>query len=431
MAMMATATAFAEQPRVDQNEVTMVQDPGSGNVTVTYKVTGADGIVTVDFQTNYVDEASNVKWVSIGSKHFNNVVGAVNKLVAKDVTESICWRPRRTWPSQRCTEGNVRAVVTVWPKDDPPDYMVCDLVVKNDVRFYVDADALPDGGVEADIYKTDRIVFRRIPAVGVIWRRGSPSTQVGVKYYDSDHGWNNDYSKAETPKNVTLTQDFYIGVYELTRGQYRNLGVKDSSGNAVTAENPTLPIDKLKYGTIHASSTWPEGGRDPSADDAFRTAFLNQTGVQVDLPTGTQWEYACRAGTGTGLNDGTELASWRGSDDDIGRLGWYKGNGESVLHPVGRKIPNGWGLYDMHGNACEWVLDNYREQPTDEVTDPKGPTSEEMAGLDRLREFRGGREAGVRVVAVRCGYAAEGELEEAGADVIVDTLEDLRKTLFS
>ena len=90
------------------------------------------------------------------------------------------------------------------------------------------------------------------------------------------------------------------------------------------------------------------------------------------LPTEAEWEYACRGGT-------------KGAyAEDLDAMGWYGNSGSKMSHAVATKQPNGWGLYDMHGNVWEWCRDWYGGYPTGLVTDPTGASS----GSDRV--LRGG-----------------------------------------
>jgi formylglycine-generating enzyme required for sulfatase activity len=98
---------------------------------------------------------------------------------------------------------------------------------------------------------------------------------------------------------------------------------------------------------------------------------------RVRLPTEAEWEYACRAGTRTRFNSGdTEL--------DLTKVAWFGNPMTGQSHPVGRKQPNAWGLYDMHGNVWEYVADFYGPYPKQAATDPKGPAKGES------RVVRGG-----------------------------------------
>ena len=115
-------------------------------------------------------------------------------------------------------------------------------------------------------------------------------------------------------------------------------------------------------------------------------------GTNYRLPTDSEWEYACRAGTTTRFNLG-------GSDSDLDCAGWYNGNSDSKTHPVGQKQANSWGLYDMHGNVWEWCEDWYDAYPSGSVTNPHGPSS----GSNRVN--RGG---GWRSYAQNCRSANRG-----------------------
>ena len=323
------------------------QDPSTGKATVSYSI-DEPAIVTVDVRTNRGDGV----YASIGADKLRHVSGEVNKLVT-NVNESVS----ASWPLGSMPEqsiGAARVVVSAWSTNAPPNYMAISMVDPEVVRYYVSADAFPLP-VTNRAYKTDWLVMRRIPAAGVSWHMGYPDR--------NDHV-------------VSLSEDFYIGIYEFTIGQWLRSGLVKISTTSYVVANEQLPASSTNYGflrgTVEEGINWPTTGhavKSGSPIDVFRT----QLGIYVDLPTEAQWEYACRAGTGTetynGCANSQELAATNG---------WFGLSNWLQMGTVGHFIPNPWGLYDMYGGMLEWCLDWYDETADLgqlESVDPKGVTS--------------------------------------------------------
>lgn len=166
--------------------------------------------------------------------------------------------------------------------------------------------------------------------------------------------------KDETQHKVTLTKDYWLGKFEVTQAQYE----------AVMGFNPSL----FKGGSHPVEGVSWKAARDFCTELNRRYAGKLPAGYKFDLPTEAQWEYACRAGTATALNNGKNLTS-EYKCSNLDEVGWYNKNRNSKVHKeVGQKRPNNWGVYDMHGNVSEWCRDWYGPY-TGSATDPKGPLS--------------------------------------------------------
>ena len=166
----------------------------------------------------------------------------------------------------------------------------------------------------------------------------------------------------ETPHEVTLTKPFKMGVHEVTQAQYEQLmGTNPSESKG--ADNP---VETLSWDdAVEFCRRLSELPAEKAAGNVYR------------LPTDAEWEYACRAGTTTKYSFGDD-------ESDFGEYGWCWENSGRTTHPVGSKLPNAWGLYDMYGNVWEWCQDWEEDYPSGSVTDPSGATS----GLSRV--VRGG-----------------------------------------
>ena len=154
----------------------------------------------------------------------------------------------------------------------------------------------------------------------------------------------------------------------------------DETVSPTTSAN--YPVEKVSWNDIMTDSTGFNARLNASL-----TAQLAQLpgSYKFDLPTEAQWEYACRAGTTKALNNDEDLTNIGSEDIKLNDVAWYYDHYENTRkpHSVGALEPNGWGLYDMHGNVLEWCKDMYGDYPTTAVTDP-------FCDSGSNRVFRGG-----------------------------------------
>lgn len=164
-----------------------------------------------------------------------------------------------------------------------------------------------------------------------------------------------DRDEDEGPQHrVTITKGFYLGKYGITQGQWGAvMGSKPWSGRRMVQADLSSPATFVSWDDVQAFV----GNLNQAVGDSL-----------YRLPTEAEWEYACRAGTTT---------LWSFGDDErrLKDYAWYWANNGGWPQPVGTKLPNPWGLYDMHGNVFEWVQDWYGGYSSDAQTDPRGPAA--------------------------------------------------------
>lgn len=375
-AAIAASAAFGVMPEVEN--VGFSQD-ASHVVTITYDLKNTSGVVTVDVQTNC---AATGEWVSIGDGNIGDLGGDVNCEVAAGTGRTITWRPWKSWPGHSIPANGSRVVVRAWAMNATPDYLVVDLtgMAEKKIRYFTSEDALPGGLLANEEYRKSMMVLRKIPARNVTWVMGANATIETPTYTES------------LSHSVTLTNDYYIGVFPVTQmqWQYVNGAVrsKPSYYNDVCTTNWMLrPVEQVSYNEIRngdsrdsADIVWPNP---PGAGSfLYRMRSLLGNKLDFDLPSEAQWEFAARAGCGmgyhsNGLTVGDQYVDanipgryrmnggrdYNGGDTSVAaNFGTYvRGTGiiDGATAAVGSYAPNNWGLYDTQGNVYEFCLDHY------------------------------------------------------------------------
>ena len=305
---------------------------GSRDVTVTYTLANAPAIVTMDVLSN---------GVSIGTANIRHLSGDVNRLVQPDpsVCKTIRWQAEQSWPDHRITGNDISVKLTAWSADCPPPYMLVDLSGTNGISYHASTNDLPFGPLTNDRYRTDYMLLRRIDAAGVTWTMGS------VTFDNSDN--------RSVPHDVTLTNDFYVGVFEVTQGQWKKIAGSYPSTGYTASDRDLHPVENVAYDDMRGAGVyWPSM---PAADSWIgkMCAAAGVASGTFDLPSEAQWEFAARANHfGDRNGDGT----WYAETNQL-QLAVYNDNSGGHTAVVGSRKPNDWGLYDMAGNVWEWCLD--------------------------------------------------------------------------
>ena len=215
--------------------------------------------------------------------------------------------------------------------------------VKTDLGYMVPyKETLPGSDVQ----------FEMLPIPGGVFRMGSPDSEKGR-------------AKTEGPTFEVEIPPFWMAKYEVTWKEYKEfmslyevfkqlqsenqrLVTKDNELDAITAPTklyePSFTFEKGEHPQLPAVTMTQYAARQ------YAKWISLSNGAFYRLPTEAEWEYACRAGAKTAYHFGDDPKKL----DDYA---WYAGNSGEAPHLVGQKKPNPWGLYDMHGNAAEWVLD--------------------------------------------------------------------------
>jgi formylglycine-generating enzyme required for sulfatase activity len=200
------------------------------------------------------------------------------------------------------------------------------------------------------ISRTD-VTFDMVPIRGGKFMMGSPE---GERQRKDDEG----------PPHEVVIEPFWMGKCEVSWDEYelwglgldeqrrKILGIQSTERDKLVdaIAQPTKPYSDMTFGM--GKSGYPAICMSQLAARMYCKWLSAKTGRFYRLPTEAEWEYACRAGTNTAYSFGDD-------PEKLGEYAWYFENSDDKYHKVGQKKPNPWGLYDMHGNVSEWVLDQY------------------------------------------------------------------------
>ncbi len=196
---------------------------------------------------------------------------------------------------------------------------------------------------------TNSIGMKMVLILPGTFKMGSPVEEIGR-------------NEDETQHLVTISNWYYLGAYEVTQEQFE----KVMGSNPSRYKGAQKPVEKV---------TW-----DDAVSFCRKLSNLPEeiaAGREYRLPTEAEWEYACRATSTTAYFFGD-------TEDELAEYAWFGLGREDMTHPVGKKKPNRWGLYDIYGNVFEWCQDWNEPYPTGAATDPQGPSE------GAIRVFRGG-----------------------------------------
>lgn len=307
--------------------------------------------VDIDFFARHVDgEGSHLRAAKISAKVTSG--GVTHAIPSTELSRPwirgeghfhVVWTPATTGYPDELKNAAVEIVVEKDVKD--VGYLTVDLATGD----YGYKPMVFSNEVNSATYKTTAMAFRYIPSTySAAWRNmmGKTSYRVGSDGARSDLGISDTDRKKEVPANITLTKGFFMGVFPMTRQQYRLLG-------GTADGNDQYPVRGVSYQGLR--------GKDGAQGFCYPTntaveantpigRLRSRTGLKFDFPSEYQWEYAARAGSegeyffpDAGLN-ASQISS------KLGEYGAY-----SNTAAVGSKKPNAWGLYDLIGCCHQWT----------------------------------------------------------------------------
>ncbi len=292
-------------------------------------VTIPDGVTTIA-NASFCRNQLTIVFIPNSVKTIGEIAFADNELIAVSISSNV------TTIGTRAFENNQLASVTIPNSVKNIDYWAFDSDVK------VTTTTSPQRPASDDFVRIN----------GGTFMMGSPSNEQG-------------HSSNESPQHQVTVNSFYMGKYEVTYKEYEEI-IRPNSSDYKDGNKPKRYVnlfDVIEYCNRRSQRE----GLTPVYTKSGSGYKWNRNANGYRLPTEAEWEYACRAGTTTPWHSGTEAA--------LGNYAWYSRNSNDDVHEVGKKLPNAFGLYDMHGNVWELCWDWYASYPNEAQTDPMGASS--------------------------------------------------------